>query len=242
MRVTGRGLAATVIVFVVAAVCVRLGFWQLDRLAQRRQLNAEMRARLTAPPVRLAAAPRDSTGWLHRRVLIAGAFDNDRSIIVPGRYYEGVPGAHVLTPVLLAAGSAVLADRGWVPAADGATVDLAALRLGTHAADSALVGPFPGQEPRLGRVPATSRAAPDSLFRRVWFAVDEAALRRQFPYELGSIHVRLLPSRTTAAPVRAPRRALDQGPHLGYAIQWFSFSMIAIGGWLVLLLKQGRRR
>lgn len=234
--VTLGGALATLLVFAVAVMCVRFGFWQLDRLQQRRERNAEVHERVHAPSAALISAPRDSAGWLHRRVTIKGSFDNRRSIILPGRSFAGMPGAHVLTPVLLPDGSALLADRGWVPAADGATVDLSALQLDTAAADTAFVLPFPGQERRLGR--ATAETSAPSGFRRVWFALDERALRAQFPYPLGAIHVRLLPASNAAAvPQREPLPTLNNGPHLGYAIQWFSFAAIALVGWLVVVRK-----
>lgn len=237
LQITLPGVLVTLLVFAVAAMCVRFGFWQLDRLQQRRERNTETRERLHAPPETLISAPRDSGGWLYRRVFIDGTFDNDRSIILPGRAFEGTPGAHVLTPVLLPDGTAILADRGWVAAADGATVDLPALGLAAVAADTAVVLPFPGQERKLGRPPAGSAARVDSGFRRVWFAMDEQALRAQFPYPLGVIHVRLLPDSAAAAlPLREPLPSLNNGPHLGYAIQWFSFALIAIVGWLVIVV------
>lgn len=233
-----RGVIATLLVFAVAALCIRLGFWQLDRLQQRRQRNADMSARLHAPPVALTEVPDDSTGWLQRRVFIRGRPDNARSIILPGRAYQGSPGAHVVTPVLLSTGQAVLADRGWMPAADGATVNLEALPTVAELADTALVLPFPGQERRLGRAAETS--PPEPGFRRVWYALDEKALRAQFPYRLGGIHVRLLPATSSReVPVREPPPLLDEGPHLGYAIQWFSFAVIAVVGWVVVV-RRGR--
>lgn len=242
LTVTLSGVLATLLVFAAAAMCVRFGFWQLDRLEQRRQRNSEVQERLHAPIEALIGAPHDSSGWLNRRVFVDGAFDNNRSIILPGRAFAGTPGAHVLTPVLLPDGTAVLADRGWVAAADGATVELAALGLAAVAADTAVVVAFPGQERRLGRAPPGVPEKADSGFRRVWFAMDERVLREQFPYPLGAVHVRLLPASATAAwPLREPLPSLNNGPHLGYAIQWFSFALIAIAGWLVIVLKPRRR-
>jgi cytochrome oxidase assembly protein ShyY1 len=43
-------------------------------------------------------------------------------------------------------------------------------------------------------------------------------------------------------PVRQAAPALDPGPHLGYAIQWFSFATIAIVGWLVMVAKSSVTR
>lgn len=241
LSLTTRGIVATLVLFAVAATCVRLGFWQLDRMRQRRALNAALKSRLTAPPVALETTPLDTAGWLFRRVSVSGRLDNERTIVLPGRSYRGAPGVHVLTPLLLpeAGGAAVLVDRGWVPAADGATVDLDALVADSPVSATGLVLPFPGREARLGQpTEASTPSAPPAGFRRVWFSMDEKALRQQFPYALGEVLVQLLPAEDAGTlPVRLAAPDLDPGPHLGYAIQWFSFAVIGLIGWMVLVMK-----
>src|SRR5699024_6312310 len=107
----------TVGVLVVALVCVRLGAWQLDRLQQRRAVNARVAERLQQPPLPSAATLTDTAAAHFRHVRLAGRFDDARSIILPGRSLRGAPGVHLLTPLLLSADTAVLVNRGWVPAA-----------------------------------------------------------------------------------------------------------------------------
>lgn len=223
---------------VVAATCVRLGFWQLDRMRQRRELNEGLQARLAQEPVELRRAPRDSAGWLYRRVAVYGTPDVERSIVLPGRAFRGAPGAHVVTPVVLESGEAVLVDRGWVPAADGATVDPDMLAAPDPLRAVGLIRAFPGEDPVAGRRARPIDASAAEGFRRVWYVEDAAALRRQFPYALGAVMVQLLPDTgETGLPVRLGPPPLDAGPHLGYAIQWFSFATIAVVGWLALVLK-----
>src|SRR5690606_30480348 len=127
LSITRAGVAGTVLALAVALVCARLGIWQLDRLEQRRQLNAVMEERLAGATIALADVPRDTTGLLYRTVESEGRYDVARSIVLRGRAHEGMPGVHVLTPLRLPDGSAVLVNRGWVPSADAATVDLDAL-------------------------------------------------------------------------------------------------------------------
>lgn len=43
----------------------------------------------------------------------------------------------------------------------------------------------------------------------------------------------------TGYPVALPPPELDNGPHLGYAIQWFIFATIGLVGWGTLLLRGG---
>jgi surfeit locus 1 family protein len=92
LSITPRGVVGTILVLVVAAVCVRLGFWQLERRAQRAVLNAGLAARMAEPSVDLTRAPRDTAGWLYRRTRIAGVPDASRAIVLPGRLYQGAPG------------------------------------------------------------------------------------------------------------------------------------------------------
>jgi len=47
---TPRWILGHVIVLLVVAGCVVAGFWQLDRLDQRRSLNARVERRLTLAP------------------------------------------------------------------------------------------------------------------------------------------------------------------------------------------------
>ncbi|HSL71559.1 MAG TPA: SURF1 family protein [Longimicrobiales bacterium] len=223
---------------IVVSVCVRLGFWQVDRLQQRQTRNQLQRTRAAAPPFRVGGLSFDTAGMLYHRVWVEGRYDHDRSIVLPGRSLRGVPGVHLLTPLLLGGGSAVLVNRGWVPAADGATVNLDSLRVPVTERVTGLALPFPGS----GRI-AVARTT--DAFQRVWFSPNEAALRSQFPYKLLAIQVQALPDSATplqAIPVRLGPPELDNGPHLGYAIQWFSFGAIFFIGWISLMIRKGEIR
>src|SRR2546422_170829 len=74
--------------------------------------------------------------------------------------------------------------------------------------------------------------------------VDPAALRDSVPYRLLPFVVQQLP--TSTAPyrplppglIRWPSPELSDGPHLSYAIQWFSFAVIIGVGSLALARKR----
>jgi len=231
LSITRAGVAGTVLALVVALVCARLGIWQLDRLEQRRQRNAAMEERLAATAIALPDIPRDTAGLLYRTVEIEGRYDVARSIVLRGRAYDGMPGVHVLTPLRLPDGSAVLVNRGWVPSADAATVDLDALPPPASGRVTGLALPFHADG---------EAVVEDGVFRVTWTLLDLAALRRQFPYDLASFYVQTLPADTGAAvtPRPIPAPTLDSGPHLGYAIQWFAFATIALVGWVTLVLRR----
>lgn len=97
-------------IFVVLAIgfavlFVRLGFWQLGRLDERKGENGRRRAEI-------------------RRDTIVGVPDYTRETILKRRSNNGSPGVHIVTPVWVPArGDTVLVNRGWVYSPDAATVD-----------------------------------------------------------------------------------------------------------------------
>lgn len=243
MELSRSGILATVVVLVVVVVCVRLGFWQLDRRAQRIESNAAIAERLAADPLTLTAPPPDTTGLLHRPATARGEFDHDRSIVQAGRSFLGAPGVYVFTPLRLA-GGAILVNRGWLPAADAATVDLSMIRRVVADEVSGVLLPFPD-------VPAADR---EPGFHTRWFRLDGAGIRAQYPYEVAPVYLLETGPRPTAArtarsggtgtvdPMPLDPPALDAGPHLSYAVQWFSFAAIFLIGWTTLVLTGGPGR
>lgn len=233
IRFSRAGLIGSVVVLLVAIVCVRLGFWQLARLAEKRTRNAATTIRLAAPPVPLETLPfADTTGVLFRPVMVDGGYyDHARTVVIAGRALKGVPGVHVLTPLRIR-DSAYLVNRGWMPSADAARINVDSIREPAPAAAPALIV-------ELSHDPRAPERDTSAQFRRVWYHASMSALRHQLPYPVAPYLIQLLPAAGAPQfPVRLQPPALDEGPHLGYAIQWFSFALIALVGWLVLLRRR----
>lgn len=237
LSITVPGVLGTIGVFIVAAVCVRLGFWQLERLEQRDAMNAHVAERLALPALPLATSLEDTAGLGYRRVHVHGTLDAGRSIVLAGRSRAGAPGVHLLTPLRLDDGTAVLVNRGWVPSPDGASIDVEAFAADSIDGEGFIV-PFPSMDAGAAVTAGTLE------FQRVWFRVDAAALRRQFPYPISDFEVRLLPQASPGPepPARLEAPELDRGPHLGYAVQWFSFAAIFVIGWGTMVVRRSGGR
>ncbi|MFN2571445.1 MAG: SURF1 family protein [Gemmatimonadales bacterium] len=202
-----RDVAAALAAILVAAGCVRLGIWQLDRLAQRKGRNAVLAARLALPPLELRRGVTADSAR-QRRVLARGVYDFGAERSWPGRSFEGTPGVALITPLRLADGAAVLVDRGWVPSPDAFHVDHAAYR-----------EPDTASVTGIALVPPRGRGDVD-------------------PSGLLPVVVQLTSASPPAGlPRRWPLPAFDNGPHLSYAIQWFSFAVIALVGTFVMIRK-----
>lgn len=199
---------------VIAAVCVRLGLWQLDRLAQRRARNATIEAAFRDPPVPLEQVRRDSLPRF-RRVIARGQWDYARETTIAGRTRSGSPGVHIVTPMTLADGATAFVNRGWVYSPDARTVDLTRWHEG-EAGD--VVG-------YVDEVPSSLRATVTT------------------PYVVALADTVAAPTVEPSRPARlAPPAFRDEGPHLNYAVQWFSFAAIALIGTPLVVRRQRRRR
>ena len=111
-----KWLIATLLVLLGTAVCVRLGIWQLDRLEARRAFNAQVESMRALPALHLNEDGSDSISDMEwRAIQLKGSYDFENQIAIRNQYYVGQYGYHLLTP-LLSNGTAVLVDRGWIPA------------------------------------------------------------------------------------------------------------------------------
>lgn len=119
MTVLGRrfrpGLWPTVAVGVAVAILVTLGTWQLQRLAWKERLIERLAERTSAAPMDLPRDLSDSEALAYLPVRLTGRFLHDREMYLVGRSYRGQAGFHVVTPMALEDGRAILVDRGWVP-------------------------------------------------------------------------------------------------------------------------------
>ena len=210
-----RSWIPLVLAVIIAAVCVRLGLWQLDRLEQRQERNAAIQAGFEAPPIAAdsAAASADNALRFHR-VIASGRWNYGREDVIAGRTRNGSPGVNIVTPMALSDGrTEILVNRGWVYSPDARSIDLAQWHEGAR---GELVGYI--DEP-----PPSLQAASDALY--------VVALADSTPVPEAS------------RPARLPPPPFDnEGPHLGYAVQWFSFAAIALIGTPFVVRRQRRRR
>src|SRR5690606_30859532 len=107
------------------AVMARLGIWQLDRLEWRRGFNARVIAQANEPPIPLDAAALDLDLYSmeYRKVLVTGHYLPEDAVVLRNQVwttvYGNLVGHKLLMPLHVdGSDSAILIDRGWIPAAE----------------------------------------------------------------------------------------------------------------------------
>jgi surfeit locus 1 family protein len=204
----------------------RLGFWQLDRAAQKISASTTLAARSTQPRLSSAELGRrddDLVAQQFRRIELRGRWLARRTVFLDNRARDGVAGFVVVTPLELAAGDAVLVQRGWV-----------ARDAGDRERTPQLVS-AEGPVSVFGQIVA----APSQLFE---LGVATSGVIRQnlaplaYGREIG-VNLRPLSVQQLATEAGGDERLIhewpvagsDPGRNLGYAFQWFSFSALIAG-------------
>jgi surfeit locus 1 family protein len=205
----------------LAALCVRLGFWQVERLSERRAVNQAALAARAKPALDLGARVASTAEELGDRWVEArGVYDREHEIVLRGQVFQGAPGIHIVTPLRLSGSrAAVLVLRGFVPASDA-----------VRAETDSLVEPGTVRVRGLAiPIPSGAGQPIEHAGRTTWARLDLEALRARLPYPLLPVVVRQTPdSSLPRLPRRLPVPELSDGPHLNYAIQWFLFAGMAV--------------
>ncbi|MFI8482141.1 SURF1 family protein [Pseudomonas sp. NPDC078700] len=226
------GVIPSVAVLVLLPVLVSLGFWQLDRAEQKRQMLAAHQLQEIAAPISLDQL-EGKTDRAYVRVKLRGSFDNQHSLLLDNRIRDGHAGVEVLQPFYdQISGLWVLLNRGWIPWPDrrtpptfstpGSTLQLNAsvyvsLGDGLQLQDS---GPANAWPTLITKVDAKS----------LWQQLGRAGLAEELRIEPG----------LAAFETQWPVVSMSPDKHLGYAVQWFAMALTLVGLFIYLGVHNAR--
>jgi len=222
----------------LTVVCIWLGIWQMERLAEKEALIAAVAERLNQPPAPMP--PQAQWGMLDLEKLnfspmtLTGTFKNDQAVtvftsLVDGKGPASGPGYWVVTPFVLSGGGTVFVNRGFVP---------------EQMQEAALSDPRAPQ----GQVTITGLLRPAE--HAGWFVPEANTSDRvewvRDPVRLAAmVDPALAPfapfyiDQSDGAPGTLPQggETVVEFPnnHLGYAYTWFGFAIITpvmLGFWL----------
>ncbi len=198
-----------------------------------------------APPLDLnQEQPKDISQMEWRSVKVQGEYDFANQVALRNQYNNSQYGYHLITPLLFdaSAGSgqagAVLVDRGWIPA-DGNSAPADWRKY-----DEPGVINLTGQA-RLGETKPAFGGVSDKIPQngaklQLWNNTDVTHIANQLPYPVLPIYIQPnVDENDTNPPIPyQPTLDLTEGPHLGYAFQWFTFATILFVGYPFYLWKQ----
>jgi surfeit locus 1 family protein len=229
-----RWVLTSLLVLVIIFAFVRMGLWQLDRLSARRANNAQVRAHTALPVINLnqATLPLVPSDLQYRSAIVTGTFDATGAVALGSEGRNGTVGVHLLVPLVLQGSQqAILVDRGWVPAP---VMNLAAWEQYNLPGVVTVRGML-----MLAQNSGTSTAAPGLARVEHVNSVHINVLSSQVAEPLLPVYLQAAPDPEISSPPYAelPQIDLSDGPHLGYALQWFAFAVVLAVGYPIYLRK-----
>jgi surfeit locus 1 family protein len=241
MQLRRRGWVLLLAALLTSAITARLGWWQLDRAAQKTRLQDEQVQRQALPPLPAGDLARESAAAAsqhQRRIVLQGRWLHERTIYLENRQMDARPGFFAVTPLLLDDGTAVLVQRGWFPR--------------DQADRTRIVAPPPPE----GRVEVQGRIAPGPGRIYEFAGAASGAIRQNLNVEAyareTSLSLRPLSVVQEDGPHTPqdglqrhwPLPAADVQKHYGYAFQWFALSALALilYAWFQIISPRRQRR
>lgn len=232
-RVFAPSLFGTLLAALLLAGLANLGFWQLRRAEEKREVLAAYAAgQGTSVPLTEGNAtqlPR------YQQVVATGKYESDRQLLLDNMPSKaGTPGFRVVTPFRLDGGRGlVLVDRGWVPVGADRAVLPAIDVGGDHREIRAMLDELPRPGVRLGTAGVAGEGWPkvvnfprhDELVAMYGEPLLEPLLLLDPAADAG--FERFWEARFGFEPER----------HVGYAIQWFSLSAALLVLYVVASMK-----
>lgn len=228
------------LMILLAVICVLLGNWQMARLAEKEALIAAVDERLTSEPIPAPDQAQwpglDLEQWNFQPVTLAGSYRYTQTVTVftslanaRGRFSG--PGYWVVTPFELDAGGTVFVNRGFVPQEYQEQAALGDLH-GDDPGSVTIVGLF-----RPGEAVGFMAPEPNMSDRIEWVRNPErlAAMVDPALAPIAPFYVDLLAAGAGDLPQGGETVVEFTNNHLGYALTWYGFAVVAVvmvGFWL----------
>lgn len=216
--------APTLAAVALVALFLAAAHWQYSRMHEKQALRAQLDAAIASPAIELPHGVDDWSALRYQPVLLAGRYDARHQILIDNRIDEGRVGYHVVTPLLLRDGRAVLVDRGFVPR--GATLgDVPVVPVA--AGDVEVRGriELPGRYFELGHpVPVGN----------VWQNLDPARFSTATGVAVMPVIIEQDPSDARGDGLARNWPAPDLGvdKHRSYMLQWIAFAGVIVALWV----------
>jgi len=238
---TLRWILTTLLVLAAVIVMIRLGFWQLERLEWRRELNQRILSQLNSPPLVLNQnlPVSELFDMEYRTVQVSGEYDFEHEFLWRNQVWDNQPGYHLLTPMRIEGTDwFVYVDRGWIPLGEAdAKSRLQYRQSGQVSLMGMIRRPLP--KPAIGGV-ADPPPNPNQPVPQAWNWIDLERWRTETGLNLLPVWIQQAPQGSALNPPypSLPEIEITEGPHFGYALQWFAFAAILAVGYPFFVRKQ----
>jgi surfeit locus 1 family protein len=220
MPITIKNWKLALIALLFFCLFINLGNWQLKRAKEKRALLATYESRIQSAP-RLITAFSTSSDLRFYQVLLHGHFQNDKTILLDNKTYEGQIGYEIYTPFLAKElTKPILVDRGFISIGQSRQT-LPIIRSITGEITLTGMLNLPPKYVSLGEI--TESTTISWPLRVEYVHLDELS---KYTGNLSTPYIlQIDPKHLAAYPIKWEIVIMSPEKHMGYALQWFAFAL-----------------
>jgi len=230
------GLVPTLVTLLILPVLIKLGFWQLDRAEEKRDLIELFKQQNELGPLHINDSIKLDSKLNYRSAQVEGNYNSEKQIFIDNKIYQGKTGVHVMTPFKLKNSEySILVNRGWVPMA----IDRSSLpKVETTAQFLTLSGKIKvsGKKPFMVGEQFQSNQGWPALMQWISFKdIESKSGLKLLPY------IFLLDEKEQSGYVRNWKPVVMQPEKsTSYAVQWFALALALVIIYIVVNLKESK--
>jgi surfeit locus 1 family protein len=230
-------LVPTIVFLLILPILINLGFWQLDRAEEKRDLIELFKQQNELGPLFIKDTIKSDEKLNYRTAQVEGNYNLTKQIFIDNKIYQGKTGVHVMTPFKLKNSEySILVNRGWVPM----VIDRSALpKVNTPDKNLILSGKIKtlGKKPFMLGDKFQSNQGWPALMQWINFnEIETKSGLKLLPY------IFLLDEKEQNGYVRNWKPVVMQPEKsTSYAVQWFSLALALIIIYIVVNLKDSKR-
>lgn len=226
-------LIPTLLVLLLLPILIRLGFWQISRAQEKREIIASQHERMALPPEVITASMTKRADLQYRRLQVTGKFIDKFQIFIDNKISRDRVGYDVVTPLQIGDSSRyVLVNRGWVPMGQS-RADLP--RVNTPQTSVTITGIAKFNTKDVVSFGDANRS--NSGWPAVVRWVDIKALAQETKLKFVPFMLLLEPDSNYGFVRHWKFINMPPAKHMSYAVQWFAMALVLVIIYLIVNLK-----
>lgn len=203
---------------------IKLGLWQYNKAELRKEIQSSYNASLDQDALVLPDNLTDVDAWKYKKVKVKGQYETKYQILLDNQVEDNVAGFHVITPLRLdGSNDYVLINRGWV--AGGAKhTDTPTINTPEHSLE--IIGFVWVPSKKIFSLESDNEK---SSWKTVWQHMDMERYQKSIPIHILPMVIKLDSKSNAGGFVRKWQLPASKiATNMGYAYQWFGFTIASI--------------
>jgi surfeit locus 1 family protein len=213
-----------IILMICIPLFIKLGLWQYNKAELRKEIQSSYNASLDQDALVLPDNLTDVDAWKYKKVKVKGQYETKYQILLDNQVEENVAGFHIITPLRLdGSNDYVLINRGWV--AGGANhTDTPTINTPDHSLE--IIGFVWVPSKKIFSLESDNEK---SSWKTVWQHMDMERYQKSIPIHILPLVIKLDSKSNAGGFVRKWQLPASKiATNMGYAYQWFGFTIASI--------------